>query len=131
EGRSASDRALNVDLSAVPRDNLMRNGQSESGAGRLRGEERLEDLMQHLLGNPFAGIGDRDVDERFGMRDDREGERRSGARTPGANGERAALRHGVAGVRNEIHEDLRELRRVGEDLQALGWKVADDSDVVR
>src|SRR5437016_8852444 len=82
ERRPVSARALAVDLSAVPRDHLVRDRESESGSVGLRREERLEDLMEHLRGNPVAGVGHGDVDERFGMRHDGEWERRSRAWPP-------------------------------------------------
>jgi len=87
------------------------------------GEERLEDAQLGFVVHADAVIADGEHDVVAG------GERRVGARevfvkgdVGGLDGELTALRHGVAGVHGDVHDDLVDLARIGADrAQRRAW----------
>src|SRR3989338_369136 len=92
-----------VDGAAVLLDDAVADGQAQAGApaGGLGGEEGVVDLAQVLRGDADAGVADLDLD--------------AAVVVAGADGELAALRHGVAGVDQQVQEDLLELAGVAAD----------------
>ncbi len=91
---------LELDLAAVPLDDAVDDRQPEAGALLLRGEERVEDLLQVLRRDPRAGVLERHLDP-APVLDER-----------GLDDERAAPRHRLAGVHDDVHERLPELAEV-------------------
>ena len=59
EGGSLTDLGLDADVSAMMRDDTVRDGESQSGAfaNRFGGEERVEDPSHGDLIHAVAGIG--------------------------------------------------------------------------
>src|SRR5262249_18974719 len=105
-GRAFADDALQLDRPAVLVDNPAADGQSQAGAFvfLFRRKERVHDLGNMLRRNSNAGIGNLDD------------------KGPPAVGEFAAMhewskatavRHGVAGIRNQVQEQLTQLLPVG------------------
>src|SRR5438552_13987534 len=78
-------------------DHLMNDGEPESRAARLRGEERIENAIENLRRDAAAAIGDNDLDElwcaavRRAFRLDRD---------------RSARRRRVAGIEQKVDEHL-------------------------
>ena len=105
---SMRDRAARLAREAVD------HGQAEPGAlaDVLGGEEGLGDLRQHVGGNAAAAVGDGEHDivaRPAGRADCR---RRPRALSRG-DGDRAALRHRVARVDDQVHQRELELGAVG------------------
>src|SRR5688572_17818903 len=111
EARACADPAVDVDLALrLPHDRID-DRQAEPGAlsGRLRGEERIENVLQVLAWNADAGVSDLDGDAlRAPVR--------AGNR-PRTDRERAAVRHRLHGVRHEIQNDLPHRVRVREAVR--------------
>ena len=119
EGRALADLAVGEDVAARLLDDAVDGGQAEAGAlaDILGGEERLEDLG-HDLGR-HAGAGVLDLDQHvLAGRHAVAGELQALALgdVARADGERAAVGHGVAGVDGEVDDHLLELRLVGLDV---------------
>ena len=82
---------------AVALDNVLADGQAESGAARfLGGVERLEDVGQMFVGDAHAVVANDEL-------------QRGGGLLAGADPEIAALRHGVDGVDHHGEHDLLDL----------------------
>src|SRR5690606_31185666 len=115
-------------------DDPVTGGQPEAGAfaGRLRGEEGLEDLLEDLPSHADARVGDGHLD--VGARRDLfTGERPvpgvdDAAR--GGDGERAAAGHGVASIEGEVQQHLLEGARIDPHLAELPLQLEDDADVL-
>src|SRR4029453_18077390 len=60
EAGAAAWRAPNVDVAPVEIDDLLDDGQPETGARGLGGEERQEDLLSVFRSDPAARVGDLD-----------------------------------------------------------------------
>src|SRR5262245_55549608 len=80
---------LEADRAAVILHDALRQRQTESHAVRLRRHERLEDAVAHRRGDAGPGVGD---GEAHGAVARRQGER-----------ERAALRHRLGAVEDQVH----------------------------
>ncbi len=112
-------RALDINEPTGLANDAVDRRQTEPGAGadRLGRKERLEDAADDLLGNARAGI--HDLDQHIIPRRHRFGAPSQWLRHPpiaGADRERTATGHGVAGVNGEIDDDLLELALVDLDL---------------
>jgi hypothetical protein len=75
-------------------------------AGRLGGEERLEDARRHLGRHPCSGVAHY---ERRSLR-----RAQLGARDTDLDGERPVPMHRVARIHRQVHDHLLELRAVGQ-----------------
>src|SRR6185437_13275338 len=93
---------LDGDGAAVIAHDAEADGEAEPYAGRLRREERLEDLLAQIRGDARPGVLDRDREE--------------GALHARADHERAAVGHRVRRVEEEVEEHLLELVRIAEHL---------------
>src|SRR6266545_608931 len=58
EGRPHAGRAPHLERPPVVVDDALHHGEAEPGAGRLGGEEGLEDAVAHLVGDARAGVRD-------------------------------------------------------------------------
>jgi len=100
----------------------VRHGHAQAGtdAHGLGGEERLEHPSQRLRVHPHAGVAQRHADVGSGL--DPGVQRtigRAQPRAPHFDVQRAALRHGVTGVGDEVQQDLLHRRRIGFDHAAF------------
>ena len=91
-------------------DDRITDGETESGAGRLRREIRVEDFCPQFLPNTGAAIANRHLDVTA---------RRQGRvrvfledNVPCPNADRAALRHRLPGVKHQRVDDLLDLPRI-------------------
>ena len=114
ERRALAHLRLHFDPPLVVLDDLLADRQAQAralGLALLRralgGEERLEDLREQLLGDARAGVDH--LDANF----------EPVVRRGGLDRERAAFaEHGLAGVDQQVQQDLLELDRVAVDVQA-------------
>ena len=109
------------------------HGEAEAGAlsVRLRGEERLHHPRQDLRRHAAAGIGHRDdhvaarhhhlVESRVLVLDEE---------VLGLHGDRAAARHGVAGVQEDVEQRHLGLGRVDAGVPEVRGEVLPQDDVV-
>src|SRR5438309_3199651 len=105
ESRPTTDPAAYAHGPAVALDDALRNPEPEAGSlPRLRREERLENLSDELVRDSLPGVTNLDLDG-IAPEDLRFGARAGLCR----DGDRAALRHGVRCVEEEVEEDLLEL----------------------
>ena len=118
ERRAVHRLAIHLDGSAALSDDPVDGGQAQAStlAAALGREERLEDLCAGLRVHPHPGVAHRQHHMRTRRRapvlpDVRLVEFDVG----GLDGEIAALRHRVARVDRQVHDDLFELARVGVD----------------
>src|SRR5882724_7137291 len=114
ERRAEVRRAVHVDLASVLLDDAMDEGEPETGALRLGGEEGLEDVGEVAGADALPGVAHRDL-ERI---------------TPygGGHAQLASLRHCLDRIQAEIPQDLPELlgidgpgdgrRELANDLEA-------------
>ncbi len=116
ERRADARLAFAEDVAAGLLDDAVDHGEAEAGAlaDFLGGEEGLEDLAAHFLGNAVAVVLDLDQDV-VGRRQRFLVERRAIGRGDVARAQRdpTALAHRVARVDDEIDDDLLELIEVG------------------
>src|SRR5438132_11277861 len=91
---TAGAGACGLDLAAVIGDDAIDNRQPESGAlaSALAGEERLEEVLEHLVGHAAAVVGE-----------DYFGETRSGLE---GDRERAARLDAIQRIGDQIEDDL-------------------------
>ena len=85
---------------------LLRHGQPQAGAARLGGEERVEDPFHPLRRDPVSRVVDLERDEPL-LR-------------PGRHVETSARRHGLAGIAQQVEQELPELGDVGEHPRQPG-----------
>src|SRR5450759_2890895 len=83
-------------------DDAMDDRQPEPGTVVARGDERVEDLVAHLVG-----------DARSRVREPDEHESLVG---PGLDRQGTSAEHGLHGVADEVHEHLLQLLGVGDDV---------------
>ena len=114
--RAFAEFAGDFDPAAMLLHDAMHGGEAEAGALALllRGEEGLEDALQLLGGNAAATVADAQADRGAGpgiglLRDIR----RADLHQPGAERQRPALGHRIAGVHREIRDDLIEHGGIG------------------
>ena len=107
-------------------------GETEAGplAGALGGEERLEDAAPDLGRHTAAGVAHHQG--HVATRSDADAARRRGAEVgvDGLDRQRAALRHGVAGVDGQVDDHLLELCPVGADTAETGTEPGHQPDVL-
>src|SRR5262249_14874032 len=118
ELRALAGLAFDEDEAARLLDDAVDGGETKPGAGAhlLRREERLEDARQILAWNADAGVGHLDLHVFAGRHYLVGAPHRIFARhVGGADGERAARRHGVPRIDGEIDDDLLELALVDLD----------------
>ena len=109
--RGAAARVvLGGDHAADLAHDLHRDRQPEPGAHRAGGEERIEDLLHQLLGDPDAGVAERHVHHRAP---------RAVAAHAGRDRELAALGHRLDRVQAQVQEHL--LRR-GRDRRSTSGR---------
>src|SRR5262249_58801521 len=105
EGRALIEPGFGVDEAAGLLDEAVDGGKTEPGAlaDVLGGVERIEDLIDHLGRDSGAGIGDLDqhvfADRHAFVL---QAPALLGADVAGADGQHAAVGHGVAGIDREI-----------------------------
>ena len=109
---------IHIDEAAGLLDDAIDGRQPKAGAlaDFLGGEERLEDLVDDVGGNPGAGVGDIDPDiirRRHALVGHLRGFIR--CQIAGLHRQLAAVRHRVASVDREIDDHLLELRDVDLD----------------
>ena len=124
--------ALHFDPAIVLLEHAIDRGHAHARAFAwfLGGEERLEDAAHGGRVHPVSAVFHRqaDVAAELSLRVaravslvDLDGCRREG--------KPAAIGHGVAGIKREIHDDLIDAARVGEDERKLGRELRVDCDV--
>ena len=90
-------------------DDLGSDPESQAGAGlALGGDKRLEDAVQHCFGNAHAAVRDGDADAANGI------VCRISA-VANANGQAAAMAHGVDRIDDEVGKDLPQLAGSSQD----------------
>ena len=105
ERRAFADDTLDADAAVVLLDDLPAHTQPQAGAavavlvGQLGREERLEDLPQVLRGDPGTRVGDLDLD------------RVAVVALADFEPQAAAVEHRLAGVDDEVQDDLLDLPR--------------------
>ena len=109
---------VEVIVSAPRRDHAVGHGQAEPGAfaRRLGREERLECTALGLVAHSVARVSDRQCDSIFVR-----------AR---ADGQRAAVWHGIAGIAGEVEQYLLQLRLIGEHRRQRLRQIQLDGDVI-
>ncbi len=123
DGRAAAGRAGHRDTASVAFHDAVCHREPQAGpAPPLGGEEGVEDPPSHLIGHPDPRVRDLQFDpgrlflgggprRRF-----RVGARRPRRRhRPRGEGQRAALRHRVHGVQDDVGQDLPHFRSVAHD----------------
>ena len=113
------DLAVGEDVAAGLLDDAVDGGQAEPGAlaDLLGGEERLEDAADHVGRDADAGVLHLDQ-QVFAGGDAELGELQAFALgdVAGADGEGAAVGHGIPGVDGQVDDDVLELGLVGLDV---------------
>ena len=116
--------ATHAHRAAVILHDRLRDPESEPGAlAPLRGEERLEDLREHVVRDPLARVADLDLHPLASneLRLD------TGARLR-RHGDGPALRHRIGGVQDEVEDHLLELVGGRPDLGQRGIEPIDHVD---
>ncbi len=130
---AAPGLAMDLDEPAVALHNPQYRGQTQprSLAQFLGGEKRIVDFVQMLRRNALPGIGHTQahVTSRLGA-GGHPGERFIEFLILQFEGERAAFRHGVAGVDTQIHQDLVQLGGVTAHQPGVPWRFAPGDDVL-
>ena len=62
EAAAEGERALGADAAAVQLDDLLGEGEAETGAARLAGDEEVEEMRQLVGRNARPGVGDGEVE---------------------------------------------------------------------
>ena len=118
EGRPLGGDAAHLHHPLVLADDAVHHRQTQAGAAprSLGGEEGLEDSLQGAgwMPTPVSRTVSSTI-FRPGHHSMPGGELRLGLHVAGADGERAALGHGVPGVDAEVHQHLLQLRRITGD----------------
>src|SRR5512140_2941730 len=114
EGYTDPLPVVQMDRPSVLLDDGVDDGKSEAGPLRLRGEERIEDVVHHVVRDPAAGVAH--------LENDADPLRRVGEVR--ADGEDAAAAHRLDGVGNEVPYHLPDLVRIRRD----GGKVRGEVD---
>src|SRR5438477_3987235 len=124
EGRPATDPAAHAHRAAVALHDALRDPESESGplAGLGR-EERLEDLGEHIVRNPLAGVAYLDL---HGLASDDLGLGVAARLRRDRDG--AALGHRVRGVEEKVEKDLLQLIRGRADTRQSRVELIRDLD---
>ena len=122
EARASIPEARDVQRAFVALHDGERRGQAEPGAAAdlLGGEERIEDVIDHIRFHAVTTVFDIEPDMRTAVDVD----------VAGAKEEHAAVRHGIARIDAEIHEHLVQLGRVSEDRPRLPLALAADLNVL-
>lgn len=107
-----ADRAAGFDRAVMFMDDLVDDGQAQSGADMLRafvfrGEKWVEDVGEILGGNSAAGIRDLDLNPSRSVE--------SGQVTRHDRQSPARCLHGIHGVQDQIHQDLLHLLAIDHD----------------
>ena len=112
-GGAAVHFALDADLALMLGNEAPADDQAQTGAPGLGGEKRGEEVLQLLRGDAVAGVGD--FEHQVVILD------------LGADGQVAALGHGLQGVLKEIDQHLADLSGVKGKRRnpALGVEVED------
>src|ERR1044072_482236 len=101
EGRAAPDLRLDRDLSLVPPDDAVADGEAQpQPVFALRREERVEDARAYFRAHARAGVGDGNFDR--------------AVRLLGGESNLSAPRHRVHGVEDHVDENLAQLGVVAE-----------------
>ena len=100
--------------------NLGRDGKPQSGAAMLGGVEGQKEPLANLIGEPVAGVGDRDLDRRaiFAER-----------AVKSEHAQQAAL-HGLGGVVDEVGQGAADGFRIGQHRRQTRLEIALDGDAV-
>ena len=142
ELRARADLAVELEETAQAGDNLFHRGQPEAGAlaRRLGAEERLEDFLLQLRGNARAVVGHGEHDIASGWQGrvvaGRTGrlagcQGRFAREVVRGNRDRAAVRHGIAGIHAEVEQHLIQLRGIAAHRPQVGAHMGDAPDVRR
>src|SRR5512143_2980547 len=113
EGYTDPLPVVQMDRPAVLLDDGVDDGKPEAGPLRLRGEERVEDVVHHVVGDPASGVAHLEHHAgpllgKGGACSDREG---------------AASSHRLDGVGDEVPQHLPQLVRIHGDDGEIGEKV--------
>ncbi len=125
EGGAFAQLGFDFDAAFVVFDDFLADGQAQAGAfgfafsgGAFGGEEGLEDSGDELVGDAGAAVDH--LNQNFGV----------GGIAEAFDGERAAAaEHGLAGVDQEIEEDLLELNGIAENLE-IGLDLDAEGDAI-
>src|SRR5690606_7915181 len=113
---SVAGRAVEQDVSACLRDDVLHGREAEPGAAfTLRGEVGLEDTRVEIALYAGAGVLDDEAYESVAARDARLGWRALDRDRRRRDTQAAPVRHGIAGVHRQVQHDLLDLVAVGED----------------
>src|SRR6266542_496288 len=115
-GAAAAGSRPHLDPAMVAVHDALHDREPEPGAGRPRGEERLEDPVPHLVRDAAARV--RQLDDGRVAVDAR------------AHRERPALRHGLDRVHDHVHDGLPQEGGVDRHRGEVGRGVALDRDAV-
>src|SRR5262249_51703645 len=118
EPRALTQGALGADEAAMRLDDVAHRRQAEAGAlaDGFEGEERFPDPLEVLGRDPGAGVGHGEHDVGAGGRvGDARGRGLLEVNVLDLEQKRAAVRHGVARIHAQVHQDLMHLRGIGED----------------
>ena len=125
ETRARALRARHLDRAVVAAHDAEHRRQAEPAARELRAEERIEDLLARLLVHSAARVGHLEEDVRPGPQRVLEAAlaQEALARVACARRQRdlpASPSERLGSVRDEVHHDLAELRRVALDRREVG-----------
>jgi len=132
EDGTAAELALDEDVTAALLDDAVNGGKAEASAFAFffRGEEGLEDAGLGFAVHALAVVADGDHD--VGAVFDESIFRAVGiveGDAGGANADFPAVRHGVFGVDDEIHDDLFELSGIGAGAADGGGETGGEFDI--
>src|SRR5579875_923429 len=113
---SAADRTVDENLPGVFTNDAVtyRQTKSRTAVSRLCGEEGVKDLTEIFRGNAHAVVGEFNRD--------------SGIDRTGCHNQFPAVRHCIAGVHNQVHEDLLQLAGVPMDKRKVRVEIGPDAD---
>ena len=113
---SFADLAFDSDVAAVIADNAVTDSEAKPGsfANLFGGEKRIVDFGQMFWRYAYASVAESD-DDRIEVRF-------------GGDFQTSALRHGVACVQNQIHENLLQLGCIARRKRQLNGVIADNPD---
>src|SRR5262249_40672583 len=129
ERRAASWRATEGDDRPMVLNDLVREGQAESGAPALRREERIEDLVGVRCGDAEAGVFDLQRDATPPVRQTRRRVSASLVTPSRAECQPPSGRHRLECVADQIYKSLIQLLEVALDRRKIPSELADDRDL--
>ena len=125
ETRAPAGFAPYFDVAAEFLHDPLHHGEPQAGAVFLGGEERLKDAIAHVFRHAVPGVFDREARPLAAILIERR------RRAIGADRERAAGGHGVAGIQAQVHQDLLERDVVADHGRDVGIEYHGGFDIAR